>query len=832
MDSNLVCIMQHSRAFSRTLTRLLLALLLVTCLTIVFLGKCGLNLDRENDDDDADDDVIGGETGVLNVDHRRRRRGERGGTGGFPGAARLGDVNDSGVKRRHPRGRGVVKEQRRHAKFIEVDAASAAAAKKGLQHRVASEDGAVMEKEDYEGLKDKRMMEKPWKVKPKMDESLLQLQENQQLQQQTDHLQHLLAQREELHRGEIVKLRQQIEALRQQIADQSPVNSLPKNVRKLGGDAEHDFHNFVRQAGIEGPPPPQMSLFDEQRLVNAKLDINKFVDERLAESEILHGQAMRTEYEVIPYNRFTLTRLFLVDPGLGRRVVEKPIGLRKKEIQQVVAKGVEILNHHHVLDDDDDSKNNINNNKNNIGLDEMLQHTFVTEDFMEGIFRTEPGVGTHYELYFRSPEGAILQEQPLLPDRPDDQKNKSAFYSEGDVMASQTGREYGLGGAVGGGGGGKGVGGGASTLASASVSDSKLKKVALFRPFAPLQLVKNPLSTSGTASASSSTSSSLASSSSTKNNKPWINLILPLSGRIDKFRSFMEKFVRICVKDDKRVYLTVVYFGEAGLKEVTGILRSTSKRHAFKSLKLVTVSDSRFSRGKALQVGVEAWASGGGGGGGGKGGEGGAIGVEATVAGPSGSDVTKNKDVLIFLCDVDIIFNADFLERCRQNASPGEKVYYPILFSLYNPNIVYSLHDVPIPPELEQLVISKDTGWWRDFGYGMTCQYRSDFLAVKGFDEEIQGWGGEDVALYRKYVKSTRKVIRAVDPGIFHTWHEKNCDPNLSADQYRNCIRSKALNEASHAQLGLLAFKDEIDIHRSYLKKDELKNIPQNKISR
>lgn len=285
-----------------------------------------------------------------------------------------------------------------------------------------------------------------------------------------------------------------------------------------------------------------------------------------------------------------------------------------------------------------------------------------------------------------------------------------------------------------------------------TVTKNVFEHVQIFRPFAPLQQVQIQ---------------------SYDKSEEWINLIVPLSGRVDTFIQFMEMFVEQCINKDGRVFLTIVYFGEEGKEEVKDILKRTTQKHNFESYKFIE-KDESFSRGVGLLAGAEAWIDG---------------------------------NALLFFCDVDVTFKPGFLDRCRLNTKPGSKVYYPIVFSLYNPSIVYSESET-IPSWREQLVLKRDTGFWRTFGFGMTCMYRSDFLFMRGFDTKIQGWGMEDVKLYRKLVQSNLNVVRAPDPGIFHMWHEKSCDPHLPQIQYNMCLGSKAVGEASHVQLGMLAFRD------------------------
>ncbi|XP_070544984.1 chondroitin sulfate N-acetylgalactosaminyltransferase 1-like [Ptychodera flava] len=292
------------------------------------------------------------------------------------------------------------------------------------------------------------------------------------------------------------------------------------------------------------------------------------------------------------------------------------------------------------------------------------------------------------------------------------------------------------------------------SLVFKSESEGLHHQIELVRPFAPIQKLRSKVF---------------------EPRKQTINMILPLSGRVDKFNTFLDRFEQVCINTDKNVYLTVVYFGSDGLSEIQQALNALSVKNNFKQYRVVNI-EAEFSRGRGLEEGVKSW---------------------------------QGDNVILFFCDVDIAFTQDFLDRCRLHSEPGTKVYYPIVFSLFNPAIVYE--DSPVmPTEEEQLRIHKDTGFWRDFGFGMTCQYRSDFVSIKGFDVDIKGWGMEDTHLYRKYLHSNLAMIRVPDRGIFHMYHPKHCEPSLTPEQYKACIGSKALNEASHTQLGMMAFRSEL----------------------
>ena len=168
-----------------------------------------------------------------------------------------------------------------------------------------------------------------------------------------------------------------------------------------------------------------------------------------------------------------------------------------------------------------------------------------------------------------------------------------------------------------------------------------------------------------------------------------------------------------------------------------------------------------------------------------------------------------------------MIVTPKLLEQCRVLASKGDSAWYPISFSQYDPErlcydggLARSVEDSPIinlvdaggAPELRRvherirdtpLVISEERGFWRDFGYGIACMYKSDFIKAGGFDLSIEGWGEEDIRMYLSLLKSGLDVFRSKQVDLIHIHHTKTCDSSLSSEQAKSCKRTKASHYAS-----------------------------------
>ncbi|XP_037548275.1 chondroitin sulfate N-acetylgalactosaminyltransferase 1 [Nematolebias whitei] len=494
----------------------------------------------------------------------------------------------------------------------------------------------------------------------------------------------LLQEREEQHRLYISSLKKQIAQLKEDLQERSQQLKRVQESLKTVVMGPEDVQEGG--AGSQGG-----GVRDVQGVKSQQFDLQEFLRGQLSKAEVTAGTRLPSEYAVVPFESFTLQKVYQLEMGLTRHPEEKPV---RKDKRDELGEVLEVALH---------SLNTVASPQGKNAADKtQTSKVYTPSDFIEGITRTEKDKGTLYELTFRGE------------------------------------------------------------------STHEFRRLVLFRPFGPLMKVK---------SERMDTADVL------------INIIVPLSGRTDKFKQFMHNFKEVCLRQDGRVHLTVVYFGKEQISEVRSTLENTSREAGFKNYTLLQL-DEEFSRGRGLDVGARAW---------------------------------KTSNVLLFFCDVDIYFTADFLNTCRLNTQPGKKVFYPVLFSQYNPTLIYGSPE-HIPPVEQQLVIKKDTGFWRDFGFGMTCQYRSDFINIGGFDIDIKGWGGEDVHLYRKYLHSNLLVVRAPSRGLFHLWHEKHCADELPPDQYRMCMQSKAMNEASHGQLGMLFFRHEIEAHlRRQKEKQNLK---------
>ncbi len=174
----------------------------------------------------------------------------------------------------------------------------------------------------------------------------------------------------------------------------------------------------------------------------------------------------------------------------------------------------------------------------------------------------------------------------------------------------------------------------------------------------------------------------------------------------------------------------------------------------------------------------------------------------------------------MFFIDVDILFTSDFMLRARLNTIEFKQVYYPIVYSEYDPDD--SIEAIKVLTDKAEhkskntkrqrtrsshFGLDADNGYWRQFGFGIVAVYGSDLKRVGGFDTSIVGWGKEDVDLYEKFIHSNMTVFRSIDPGLIHIFHKIECDASLASEQMIMCMGSKATSIASQRVLANLIYE-------------------------
>ena len=240
-----------------------------------------------------------------------------------------------------------------------------------------------------------------------------------------------------------------------------------------------------------------------------------------------------------------------------------------------------------------------------------------------------------------------------------------------------------------------------------------------------------------------------------------VHLVMPLSGKIHELRRFLNQFESACGASEQCDLLIILHDSE-DLDQTVDLIEHSSYQHLIK----ITRRDGPFSRAVALHKGMTTFSS----------------------------------DDLIWFIDVDIHFDASVVDRIRENTILNTQVYFPIVFSQYDSQMVCGSDSCPVNDQ------SSKAGSFRFFGFGIVSLYKSDYVKCGGFDLSIRGWGKEDVDLYTKVLKSGLTAYRAPDPGITHIYHPKICDSSLNADQTTMCLNSKATSFASQPVLASLYF--------------------------
>lgn len=130
--------------------------------------------------------------------------------------------------------------------------------------------------------------------------------------------------------------------------------------------------------------------------------------------------------------------------------------------------------------------------------------------------------------------------------------------------------------------------------------------------------------------------------------------------------------------------------------------------------------------------------------------------------------------------DVDMDVKPSFIENTISFVKSNKTIYYPIVFSEYEPSSVIAAET--IFGKLEPY--DAQAGQWRKWGWGMLAAYGEAVHSLKVERRLDSKWGGEDGELKNQATRSGFTIVREQEPGLVHRWHPKLCTSEFVEASY------------------------------------------------
>lgn len=145
----------------------------------------------------------------------------------------------------------------------------------------------------------------------------------------------LLQEREEQHRLHISALKKQIAQLKEALQERS---------QQLKG-VQESMKTGLPQGLEPGPASQGRGLGEARGSRSQQADLQDYLRSQLAKAEVSAGARLASEYAVVPFESFTLQRVYQLETGLTRHPEEKPVRKdRRDELGEVLETALHSLN--------------------------------------------------------------------------------------------------------------------------------------------------------------------------------------------------------------------------------------------------------------------------------------------------------------------------------------------------------------------------------------------------------------------------------------------------------------------------------------------------------